>query len=500
MRKTLSIALFSLSTLFVGCNQKSTQSTAVSLEKASLQGDEKISTPYGELELQHSYLTDESASEVFDAMDFQRASQAYIWSTPLVSFWTWFTDQSRVYKTTEIGEFAVFKSLKEKTGVVTGNLTTPYIITFYDLNKGALEIEYPKGMTAGGILDFWQRPICDLGLTGLDQGKGGKYIIVSPNDDIEKYKNKGAYVFQSETNNIFVGLRLINPDPSFAGTFKSQLKMGVFGQKLNTSIFKEDLDLAWNGTAPRGLEYWEFLNKAIQNNPIREQDKIMMAMLEPLGIKKGQPFNPTEKQKEILLKGAAFGELMTRNLQTTPRFTNVWWKNTNWYKSFDFTIPQITDTKVELDERATWFYEAVTSSEGMVNPTPGKGQVYMTSKRDSKGRLLRSDKTYKLNVPADVPVKQFWSITLYSENTRRPYENGGTELKDCTLGSRSPQLQRNDDGSVDIYIGAKAPKGLESNFMHTTGNEGWFVYFRLYAPTEAFFDKSFALSDWEMIN
>ena len=136
---------------------------------------------------------------------------------------------------------------------------------------------------------------------------------------------------------------------------------------------------------------------------------------------------------------------------------------------------------------------------GMVNPTPGAGQVYMTAKRDNNGKLLRADKTYKLHVPANVPVKQFWSVTLYSENTRRPYDNGGTELRDGTLGSRSEGLKANKDGSVDVYIGAKAPKGMESNFLKTVGDDGWFIYFRLYAPEQAFFDKSFTLPDFEVV-
>jgi hypothetical protein len=61
-------------------------------------------------------------------------------------------------------------------------------------------------------------------------------------------------------------------------------------------------------------------------------------------------------------------------------------------------------------------------------------------------------------------------------------------------------LKQNADGSVDLYIGAKAPAGLESNFMKTVGEEGWFVYFRLYAPLQAFFDKTFSLADFEVID
>lgn len=36
--------------------------------------------------------------------------------------------------------------------------------------------------------------------------------------------------------------------------------------------------------------------------------------------------------------------------------------------------------------------------------------------------------------------------------------------------------------------------------MNTTGDDGWFVYFRLYASEQAFFDKSFSLDDFQMID
>lgn len=483
----------------MGCQTVGNLNTSQLIE-AKLYGDEIINTPYGKIELQHTYMTDESSQKLFDAMDLQRASQAYIWSIPYVGMLTWQKEQDKHYGSGELGVFAVLVSLKEKRGIVTGNLTTPYILSFYNLTKGALVVDYPAGATAGAVLDYWQRPIADLGLTGPDQGKGGKYIIVGPEEDINKYKKDGIFVYQSPTNNIFVGLRLVDPSPEFAKTFKASIKMGAFGKEMKSCVFNENIDKEWSGTPYRGIDYWKALHEIIQEEPVREQDKVWMAMLEPLGIKKGKTFNPDERQTKILVEGAAMGELMTRNLQVNPRFAHVYWKGTSWYKSFDFTIPQITDYKVELDERATWFYEAITSTEGMVNPVPGKGQVYMTTKRDSDGNLFRADKTYKLRVSKDVPVAQFWSIVLYSEDTRRPYDNGAKNLDDVSLSSRMKKLQYNDDGSVDIYIGAKAPKGMETNFLKTVGEDGWFIYFRLYAPTEAFFDKSFSLPDFEILD
>jgi hypothetical protein len=466
------------------------------LGKAALRGDEHIETPIGDIELAHDYFDDDASERLFDEMDYQRATQAYIWSTPLVSITTWRDNQGPAYGVTKESDFVVLESLKEKRGIVTANLTTPYIFNFINLKSGPLQIEYPAGKTAGGVLDFWQRPLCDVGLTGPDPGKGGTYVLVGPDADVTKYQKAGVNVYQSVTNNIFIGLRILEKDPGYFDTFTAAYRMGRVGQAMATSRFIRGKNVEWSATAPRGLDYWRKLSAIVNEEPVREVDKAWLAMLLPLGIEKDHRFNPDKRQQEILLKGAAMGELMTRNLQVNPRYTQPYWPGTSWFKSFDFHTEQEIEDRVELDERATWFYEAVASTKGMVNPTVGAGQVYMTTKRDSQGRMLRADKTYKLHVPKDVPVAQFWSLTLYSENTRRPYDNGATETRSTSLDSNT-DLRRNADGSIDLYIGAKAPAGFEQNFMKTVGDDGWFVYFRLYAPEQPFFDKTFALGDFE---
>ncbi|WP_044208117.1 DUF1254 domain-containing protein [Flammeovirga sp. OC4] len=471
----------------------------VPLSEATLEGDEIIETVYGNIELEHNFIT-KGEQELFDIMDFQRASQAYIWSTPIVSMKTWGLQEDKAYDVAGLENFVVLKSLKEKRGIVTGNLTTPYIFTFSNLKDGAVKLQYPKGMTAGGFLDLWQRPVADLGLTGPDKGKGGTYIICGPNDDPTNYEGQADFIVQSATNNFFIGLRILAEDPKAVETFKNELKLGKVNAPLKDATFAEDKDVEWSATAPRGLAYWETLHTIINEEPVREQDKAWIAMLKPIGVEIGKPFNPTKKQEEILVKAGNMGELMLRNLQTNPRFSTPYWEGTNWYKSFDFNIPQSNEMMVYLDERAVWYYEAVSSTKGMVEPSPGYGQIYMTSKRDENGELLRADKTYKLHVPADVPVDQFWSVTLYSENTRRPYDNGGQEISDVGINSRRTDVTYNEDGSIDLYIGAECPKGVNpANYLKTVGNDGWFIYFRLYAPREAFFNKSFQLDDWEVV-
>ena len=477
-----------------------TKSSGTPLELAALRDTEVIATPVGDIALVDSYFDDDASARLYDEMDYQRAVQSYLWSTPLVSVTTWRDRQAQAYGVTGETDFVVLRSLKEKRGIVTANLTTPYIFNFISLREGPLEIEYPAGQTAGGVMDFWQRPVADLGLTGPDLGKGGRYIVVGPEQDPATYDKPGYFVLQSATNNVGVLLRILDQDPAYYATFTTTLKMGRVGQPLTTCRFIEDEDVEWSATAPRGLDFWRTLAGVLAEEPVRAVDKSWMAMLGPLGIQKGKAFDPDTRQQAILLKGAAMGELMARNLQVNPRFAEPYWPGTSWYKSFDFSLEQETDTRVELDERVTWFYEAVGSSAGMVTPTVGAGQVYMTTKRDGNGNFLRADKTYRLRVPKDVPVGQFWALTLYSENTRRPYDNDGTDVRSVNLDSRLPDLTRNPDGSVDLYVGAQCPDGFENNYMKTVGDDGWFVYFRLYAPLQPFFDRTFSLPDFELVD
>jgi hypothetical protein len=179
---------------------------AVSLAKANLRGDENIQTSIGDIELAHNYFDDDDASEcLFDEMDYQRATQAYIWSTPLVSITTWRDSQGPADGVTKETDFVVLESLREKRGIVTGNLTTPYIFNFISLTSGPLQIEYPAG-------------------------KGATYILVGPEDEVTRHAKAGAHVFQAATNNIFIGLRILDKDPGYFDKFSTAFKMGRVGQ------------------------------------------------------------------------------------------------------------------------------------------------------------------------------------------------------------------------------------------------------------------------------
>ncbi len=59
---------------------------------------------------------------------------------------------------------------------------------------------------------------------------------------------------------------------------------------------------------------------------------------------------------------------------------------------------------------------------------------------------------------------------------------------------------KNEDGSIDLYFGPTAPQGKESNWIETVPNKGFLVEIRLYGPLEAYFDRTWKMSDVERID
>jgi hypothetical protein len=220
-------------------------------------------------------------------------------------------------------------------------------------------------------------------------------------------------------------------------------------------------------------------------------------MLIPLGLEKGKPFRPDERQKKTLEQAAVFGDLLGRLTAYSKRVegTEVW-EGKHWEFANMVELDQSYKGYGQIDERGSWFYEAIGNTVGMQGRTLGFGQVYLEAQKDSAGAWLDGGKAYHLHVPADAPVEQFWSFTLYDNVTRGPLI---TPQGAADISSRKEGLAVNADGSVDLYFGPQPPVGANSNFVQTAPGKGWFTYFRLYGPKQAYFDKSWQLNDIEVV-
>jgi len=457
-----------------------------------------VKTRIGRLKFENGYPTEKTVETLYDEMDFQRAVQAYLWGLPMVEMAEWRRAHIETFGAGPY-DFTTYLDFKQKMGILTANATTPYVMAFPNLKEtGPLVFQIPAGPTAGGLLDFWQRPFADLGQTGPDRGKGAKYLILGPGH--EKMNPSGYIVVRSPHWHLFLGHRVLHPDPKEARKLLEAHKLYPYAKRDNPpkSKYIATAGIPWEAHQPRGLAYFERLAGILEIEPVEPRDYMMMAMLRPLGIMPRVKFNPTSEQIKIFEQAALVGEAMARANSYQKRFEGaVLWEGKHWEKAlFISDTDQDLDTHTQLDERSSWFYEAIGVTDGMMGKTVGAGQVYLEAQKDSDGNWLDGGKNYRLRIPPNVPMKQFWSITVYDNDTRCFVQTGQLPDKSSRM-----DVVKNADGSVDLYFGPKPPKEkkLQANWIKTVAREGWFTYFRLYAPTERYFDRSWQLPDIERL-
>jgi hypothetical protein len=453
--------------------------------------DKIVDTRIGKLEFTHDfangYPTRETVDKLYNERDFQRACQAYLWAIPAVSFNAWQRGQASFGAGN--GEIASLLSYDDRLGVLTPNATTPYYLIFADLSPGPFVIDMPPNIR-GGMSDAWQHALPDT-------GRSAKYLLIGPGQETPA-DVAGFEVRRSPTFNVNVGVRITVTHPKEAAALLAQLRAYPYAQRANPPAPKivAPEGKKWSGMPPRGMEYWQRLDDVIQHEPIAERDIFLYDMLKPLGIEKGKSFKPDARQIKLLTEAALVGEAMARANTFERRFAGMMYRpETHWHYALQLNADNPDKFWNLLDERAAWFYEAVGASPDMAPKHPGPSSAYLSTYTDKSGDWLDGASTYRLHVPANAPAKLFWSVTLYDVATRSLLVN---EQKIADRSSRM-KLKTNADNSVDIYCGPTARAGFEANWIPTVAGKSWFAYFRFYEPTEAYFDKSWPLGDFERI-
>jgi hypothetical protein len=232
----------------------------------------------------------------------------------------------------------------------------------------------------------------------------------------------------------------------------------------------------------------------VQEEPVAEQDMVAMGMLKTIGIEKGKPFKPTTKERAALKSAAnqAHEEFKDLVVNTADPF----WPKSSWsylvipevvqQTGFSFKYPSYLD----YSYRGSIYFSAFSS---VVNY--GTSTQYLVAGKDTSGARLDGGTNYKLTVPANVPVKQFWSVVVYDLDTAALVKNTAK----AGVTSLDQGVVTNSDGSVDIHLGPEAPKGKEANWAPTVKGTDYFLLFRFYGPTEKFFDKSYKLNDLKKV-
>ena len=433
----------------------------------------------------------------------RRAVEAVIWGMPAVNYELMLHEM--LTKTDgKVNQILYWsRPLDWKNQTLTPNPDAIYFMAFFNTkDAGPMVLEIPpaeNGSLAANIDDVWQMPLEDAGPEGADKGKGGKYLILPPG---YKEKPPGGYiVLPSDTYGGYALIRSNLVSHSDADVAKSvaygkRVKLYPLSQAANPpeTKFTDAIGVIFDSTIPYDVRFFQSLDRIVQSEPWLERDRAMIDQLRSLGIEKGKPFSPDENATDILNAAAleAKASLEQRYDQGLPPF----WPGSRWGAPAFPEFIEATQSGYANPDKYPVDMRGLTYTYGFIGiKRLGTAQTYLMAIKDKEGHAFDGGKTYRLRVPANAPVKQYWSATVYDRATHALVR----DMSRASRASNSTEVQKNADGSVDIYFGPTAPAGKESNWVPTKPGGQFEVLFRLYGPQKPLFDRTWKLPDIEEV-
>jgi len=456
-----------------------------------------LKTERGTLRFVDGVPTEKTAQMVWDQLDFGRAVECMIMCAPAASL-NGFRRSIRQWGRDNETMIYWHGRMDSKVLILTPNTTVVYAFMWIDLKDGPMVIETPPNVL--GIIDnFWFHYVTDFGNAGPDKGKGGKYLLVPPG--YEGDIPDGYIVRKSETYGHWLAMRgfmkNFEADP-VVKNMKDHFRLYPLGQSPKEVNWINVSMKAFNTLHAQDITFFEEVNEVVQEEPPAAWDPEVLGLLASIGIEKGKPFAPDARMARILSDAAAWSTAAQRTILFRNRNENVviWPGSKSWEIGFAGGSHEFAKDGVRLiNERTRFHFYATGITPAMVRPPVGAGSQYLIGLRDSEGRPLDGDKTYRIHIPPNVPAKRFWDITLYDNQTRSLVQ---TDQPFPGVTSSDPDTVKNDDGSYDVYIGPEKPKG-KVNWIQSIPGKGWNLLWRIYGPTQVWYDKAWRPSEIELV-
>lgn len=472
---------------------------------------DKVETRIGTFNFVDGIPTAETSQKVYDHLDFIRGVEVFLNFVPAASIEAIRLGNGGMGAKNSNHAVIFDQLLDSNPLLLTGNTDTVYCLVTLDLETdGPTVIEVPPGTGPGTVDDAFFRFVIDVGIPGPDRGKGGKYLIVPANyaGVLPKDKKDGGdyYIARSPSFINVLVLRgfLVDGKPDAASKlFREGLKIYSLAKANNQPKmeFFNVSKIPYNTIHANNFDFYKEIDNVIQKEPLELFDPELRGLAASIGLRKGRKFAPDARMTKILTDAVAVGNATARAIgfnNRDPR-SNIF-DNRKWKSGFigsDYRWIDIDGVSGRnIDARSNFFYLATVNTPAMAARLPGRGSQYAMSYTDSDGNAFDGAKHYKLNIPANVPAKDFWSVVVYDPQTRSELQ---TSQPFPSKNNRRDKLITNADGSVDLYFGPKAPAGKEANWIATVPNKAWFSIFRLYGPLEPWFEKTWRPGDIEHV-
>ncbi|WP_395396206.1 DUF1254 domain-containing protein (plasmid) [Novosphingobium sp. BL-8A] len=452
---------------------------------------ETVKTRFGDFEFRGGYPTQAATDALYDQLKFNRAIEVYLTQIPAVAvmetrrgferFGVKGSDQTIVWETL----------MDAKTLLLTANTETVYCLGFLNLHDGPMVFEAPPSML-GNAMDAVQRFLVDFGPLGPDKGEGGKYLFLPPGDTTED--RPGYFTVRSPTFSVIYGLRGFKVDNKTdqAVALMKRLRIYPLVQADNPpelAFFNgsgQPIDTIHSDT----ITFFEALDQIVQEEPAEIFTPLERFHMQSIGIEKGKPFAP---DRALLAEAAHAAAAFARsNCFASHDLTTFYYPGGQW-QQLPAGVPYtfLKDGVLQVDSRAFCYYMGLGNDPAMMDKHVGQGSQYLWAYRDADGDFLDGAKNYRLRVPADVPIANFWSVLVYDSLSRSQLQT--SQAFPSISKYSAPQV--NDNGTIDVWFGPRCPEGQERNWIETLPDRGWFPIFRFYSPLEPFFDKTWKLPD-----
>jgi hypothetical protein len=506
MKISINIAALALLTAITASHPASAQVSKEVLD--SISTPNKVNTSIGTLKFFDGAPTAKTAKMAYDYLDTMRGVDSFLKGIPLASMYAMLEGLDSAAGS-EVHQVIIHDKLMDSASLyLTANSSTLYLWGALDLHRdGPTVIEAPSGML-GLINDAAFDYVVDIGPAGPDKGKGGKYLFLPPG--YEGDIPEGYFVVKTKSYRHWVLLRASIADgvDKAEKLVKDNLKVYPFSKKDSppTMEFTSGSGKAFNTIHANDFTFYEELNAVIQYEPYGFIDAERRGLFASIGIEKGKEFKPDARMKKTLIDAVAIGNAAARSIVWYPREdgtlkgvqiypdTNSSWLMAYTGKNVFFNGED--GQTMNSDARVMFHYPYTGISPAMAVSAPGVGSDYGIAFVDSKKKAFDGAKTYKLNIPADVPAKDFWAMTIYDSQTRSMLQ---TSQKFPTIGSQTEGIKKNDDGSYDIYFAPKAPKGYENNWIETVPGKSWLTALRIYGPLEPWIEKTWRPGEIELV-